>query len=119
MRAYWPIGIGYRDRSFKDGLKGLPNIKPLGLSANQYRYRLAFVRNLACRFGCRSPPGLRGRGAFTRRRDSIDLLLQISLGCVPLHLQLRDRVNYLPFGFLSLLLGLGSDGTANCNLGAC
>jgi hypothetical protein len=56
------------------------------------------------------------QGGFTRRRDSIDLLLQ-SLGCVPLHLQLRDRGNCLRFGFLTVLLGLGRNGTANYTLG--
>ena len=117
MRADGTIGICDRDRTFKDGLKCLPDIKPLGLAADQYRYRLEFARDLAGRLGCRGPRRLRRGGGFTRRRDGIELQLQIHIGDVPLQLQLRDFGDGLRLGVLSLLLCLRRDASAKFGLG--
>ena len=43
MRADGTIGIYDRDRSFEDWLECLPDIKPLGLAADEHRYRLEFA----------------------------------------------------------------------------
>ena len=103
MRANRTIGIRDRDRTFKDGLKGLPDIKPLGLAADQHRHRLALARDLARRLGCRVPRGLRGGGGFARGRDGIELRLQLGLGGVPLDLQLYDPGGCLRLGALGLV----------------
>ena len=95
MRANRTIGIRDRDRTFKDGLKGLPDIKPLGLAADQHRHRLALARDLARRLG--------GGGGFARGRDGIELRLQLGLGGVPLDLQLYDPGGCLRLGALGLV----------------
>ena len=117
MRADRTIGICNRDRTFKDLLKCLPDIKPLGLAADQHRYRLEFARDLTGRLGCRGPFGLRRGSGFARRRDGIELQLQIRFGGVPLRLQLGEPGGRLHLGALSLLLCLRRDGRAKCRLG--
>ena len=109
MRAHRTIGIQDRDRTLQDGLKGPPDIKALGLAADEHRYRLELARHLARRLGCRNPRGLCGDGGFTRRRDSIELRLQLGLGGGPLRLQLGDPGDCLRLGVLGLLLCLGRD----------
>src|SRR6476646_10214649 len=75
MSADWTIGICDRDRTLKDRLKGLPDIKPLGLAADQHRHRLELARDLARRLGCRGPGGLRRGCGFARS------LTASSFGC--------------------------------------
>src|ERR1700738_443624 len=96
MRANRTIGIRDRDRTFKDGLKGLPDIKPLGLAADQHRHRLEFARDPARRLGCRGPLGLRDGGGFARSCDGIELRLQLGLGGVPLPLPLCEPACCFP-----------------------
>ena len=51
MRADRTIGILDGDRDFQDGLKGLPDVKALGFTANKDGYRLEVARQLARRLG--------------------------------------------------------------------
>ena len=117
MRADGTIGICDRDRTFKDGLECLTDIKPLGLAADQHRYRLEFACDLAGRLGCRDARSLRSGGGVTRRRGGIEPQLQIHVGDVPLQLQLRDFGDGLRLGVLSLLLCLRRDAGAKFGLG--
>src|SRR5260370_36627627 len=87
MRTDWTIGICDRDRTFKDGLKRSPDIKPLGLAADQHRYRLAFPRGLARRPGSRPPRSPRSAAGLPGRRAGALLRLQIRVGGTPCHTQ--------------------------------
>src|SRR5205823_14670417 len=90
MRADRTIRILDRDRTLEDGLKGLPDIKPLGLAADQHRYRLERARHLARRLGCRGPRRLCDGGGFTRGGDDIEIGLQLRLCSGQLRLQFAD-----------------------------
>ena len=117
MRADRTIGICDRDRTFKDGLECLPDIKPLGLAADQHRYRLEFACDLAGRLGRRDARSLCGGGGITRRRSGIEPQLQIHVGDIPLQLQFRDLGDGLRLGVLSLLLCFRRDAGAKFSLG--
>jgi hypothetical protein len=51
IRTDWTVGIPNGDRDLQYGLKGLADIKALGLTANKDRHRLEVVRGFACRLG--------------------------------------------------------------------
>ena len=90
MRADRAIGIQNRHRNIQDGLKALPDIKPLGLAADQHRYRLKVARHLTRRLRRGDPRRLRAGGGFTRSRDSVEFRLQLRLCGVQLRLQLGN-----------------------------
>ena len=74
----------------QDGLKGAPDIEALGLAADEHRYRLELARRLLRRLGGRAPHGVGRDSRFPRRRDGIELRLQLGLGGGPLRLQFGD-----------------------------
>jgi hypothetical protein len=49
IRTDWTVGIPNGDRDLQYGLKGLADIKALGLTANKDRHRLEVARGFACR----------------------------------------------------------------------
>src|SRR5260370_994959 len=103
MCADRTIGIPDRDRTLQDGLEGLPDIKTLGLTANEDRYWLEIERRLARRLGRHDAPVLCHGGSFARRRHGIELRLQFSFGRRPLRLELGGPRGCLGFGLLNLL----------------
>ena len=117
MRADRTIRIQDCDRTLEDGLKGLPDIEPLGLAADQHRYRLELARHLAGRLGCCGARRLCNGGGFTRRRDGIELGLQLRLCGGQLGLQLGELGGGLRLVALSLLLCLGRIGGSKRSLG--
>src|SRR5437660_4261694 len=77
MRADRTIGILDRDRTLQDGLKGLPDIKALGLPANEHRYRLEVARRLTRRLGRCDSHLFCFDGGFTCGCRGIELRLQL------------------------------------------
>src|SRR5258705_12026727 len=78
MRANRTIGICDRDWTFKDQLKGLPDIKPLVLAADQHRHRLELARDLARRLGIHT--GLtRARGSMFTHFTPADLVAILNI----------------------------------------
>src|SRR6516162_5473231 len=88
MCADRTMGIPDRDRALQDGLKGLPDVKALGLAANKHRYRFEVERHLTRRLGRHDTRGLCCDSGFARRRYGIELRLQFGFGGCPLRLEL-------------------------------
>jgi len=79
MRANRTIGIQDCDRTIKDGLKALPDIQPLGLAADQYRYRLKLTRDLLRRLGGRDARLFGDLGCSLRCGEGIELRRRLLL----------------------------------------
>ena len=103
MRADRTIGIRNRHRNIQHGLEALPDIKPLGLAADQHRYRLELARHLTRRLGRRDPRRLRGRDGFARSLDGVELRLQLRLCGIQLRLQSGNIGDGLRLVVFSLL----------------
>jgi hypothetical protein len=119
MRADRTIGIHNRHRHIQHRLKTLPDIQPLGLAADQHRYRLELAHHQTRRLGRRGPRRLRAGSGFTRRRRGVELRLQLGLGGVQLRLQLDNPGCRLRLVAFSPLPGLARDGGAERRLGGC
>src|SRR5437764_13421355 len=75
MGAERTIGVPYGDRALQDGSKALPDIKALGLAADEDRYRLEIARHLARRLGRDDARALRRHSGFARRGLRTELRL--------------------------------------------
>jgi hypothetical protein len=64
-RAHRTIGVQDRDRALPDGLKGAPDMKGLGLAADEHRYPLELVRSLLRRLGGRRSATAAARAGAT------------------------------------------------------
>src|SRR5215831_626490 len=117
LRADRTIGILDRDRALQDGLEALPDIKTLGLAANEDRYRLEVQRRLARRLGRHDARVLSRDGGFARRRRGIELRLQFGFGGCPLRIELSGARRGIGFRILSVLLCLGRPRGGNRAIG--
>jgi hypothetical protein len=107
MRADRAISVTDRDRALPDGLQGVPDVKALGLAADEHRYRLEIARRLLRRLRCCGPHGLCGSSCCARRCNSIELQLRVGFGGSPLRLQVDDLVAGLCLRVFRLRLCLG------------
>src|SRR5215472_13809634 len=107
MRADWAIGILDGDWDLEDRPKSLPDVKPLGVTANKDRNRLEVAHRFARRFRGNDAHSLCRYGCFARRYHRIQLWLQRRFGEGQLSLELVDLRGHFRLGVLSLLLCLG------------
>ena len=93
-----------RDLALQDRLKTPPDVKTLGLAADEHGYRLKIERHLACCLNCRDACGFcRDRGV-THRRDGVELRLQLGSRGGPLRLQFGDPGDRVCLGLFGLRL---------------
>ena len=107
MRADRTVGILDRHRAFQNGPEGLPDIKPLRLSADKDRYRLKVARQLVRRLGRGHACGLRHHCGLAGCRHRIELRLQFGFRGRQLRLKLGDPRERLRFGTFGLLPRVG------------
>jgi hypothetical protein len=107
MSADWTIGILDRDGTLQDGLKGLPDIGELRLSADEHRYRLEFACRLTRRLGCCDSHLFCFDGGFASRRRGIELRLEFGFSGGDLGLEFGDTRVCLCLAVLGSLLGFG------------
>src|SRR5262249_4445111 len=104
VRADRTVGIPNGNRDLQYGLKGLADIKALGLAANKDRHRLEVAPGFACRLGRSGPPPVPLRGRFPGDYPCIELRLQLGFARDQLSLELADPRGHFCLGTLSLFL---------------
>src|SRR5215831_15156992 len=80
MRSDRTVGIADGDRDIEDRLKSLPQIEMLRLAADEDRYRLKLVGELARLLGGSARVGLGGNNRLAGGRDRVQLGLRLLLG---------------------------------------
>ena len=107
IRTDWTVGIPHGDRDLQYGLKGLADIKALGLTANKDRHGIEVARCFARRFGRSDARALCLSGRFPGDCHCVELRLQLGFTRDQLTLELADPRGHFCLGTLGLPLCFG------------